>query len=283
MMSFRKFRSISLQTLLAFVMLLGIVFAAGCNDEPEQIELIPNQQGARGESCQARNDCEKGLACVRNTCVKNEYPISAVAGSCSVIQCTTDEECCDATLSPYCESLEQDCANGQPYACDAFDDQCGCNQECKDRICRPKPRSCTEDYDCPGSLPSCSGGKCVECTKNSQCRGEDQCVNNSCESGCVADANCPLFESCENSKCVETGCVSDRECVIFTGSGDATCDDGECGVACQNDAECNRNSNSFFEVCESGRCEFVGCESDHECRIAFGLAEMDGQLSAVCE
>src|SRR5690554_500743 len=282
MMSTRSFELGPVQALLALVALLAIVFVAGCNDEPEQVQMIPNAQGARGESCMARNDCQEGLACVRNTCVKNEYPISTVSGSCSVIQCTENADCCDTTLSPYCESLQADCDNGQTYACDSFERQCTCALECNDHLCRQKPATCEDDYDCSFGR-SCSGGKCGECTTNSQCSQSESCVNNSCESGCTVDANCPLFESCQDSKCVETGCVSDRECVLFTGSGDATCNDGQCGVACQNDAECNRAGNSFFEVCEAGRCVFVGCETDHECRIALGLADMDGQFSAVCE
>lgn len=283
MLNAKRFGFLSLHTALALVTVLLVAFSAGCgSDEPEQVEFTPKKQGARGESCLARNDCENGLACVRNTCVKNDYPISAVSGSCTLIECTDDAGCCDAALSPYCESLQTDCDDGDSFACDNFENQCACTSECVDNQCRQKEIACQEDFDC-GFGQSCDDGECVECSEDSECSNGESCVDNRCEAGCEVDSNCPLFNSCENSECVETGCQTDRECVIFSGSGNATCDEGECVVACENDAECNGQGDAFFEVCEAGRCVFVGCENDSECRAALNIANTDGNFSAVCE
>ena len=60
---------------------LGVLaLIAGCSSEPEQVE--PAAAGERWESCQARNDCAEGLACIENQCVQNDFPISVDAKHC---------------------------------------------------------------------------------------------------------------------------------------------------------------------------------------------------------
>jgi hypothetical protein len=258
------------------------LFVVGCSDEAEKIEMVPQAQGERGESCRARNDCADGLACIRNTCVKNDFPISAVGGSCAIIECTSDAECCPDELSPMCQNAKEDCAGGDQWACDTFEDMCVCDQVCRDNQCR-FDLSCVDDNDCSSFGQTCEGGSCVECTDNSQCGGDELCVEGICTEGCSVDANCPLFHVCQDSKCVESGCTTDRECVLFTNNGNATCQDGQCLVACQNDAECGGGFGNSFEVCQDGRCVFVGCETDKECRIALELENRPDEIRAVCE
>jgi hypothetical protein len=263
---------------LAALSLAGLSVGCSGDEGPEQYETSPKKVGERGESCRARNDCAEGLACVRNTCVRNDYPVSAASGQCSLIECTNDEECCE--LDSQCQGYQSECEDGEQQACDLFDTYCQCTQQCINQQCQ-NVNSCSDDSDCFDG--SCSDGICVQCSSDDECFQDEQCIQGRCETGCRADANCPLFSTCQEGECVETGCENDRECVLFTEDGDATCAEGECIVPCSNDAECNSGGDNYFEVCEEGQCVFVGCESDHECRIALGLANTQSDYRAVCE
>src|SRR5262245_13114857 len=63
-----------------------------CKDEPQQV--APATQGQRGEACQARNDCQAGLACIFNVCSKNDFELTSNARHCDRIDCQTDTDCC---------------------------------------------------------------------------------------------------------------------------------------------------------------------------------------------
>ena len=51
---------------IAMACAVCVLMMLGCDEEPQQV--VPAQQGGRGESCQARNDCESGLACISGVC-----------------------------------------------------------------------------------------------------------------------------------------------------------------------------------------------------------------------
>jgi hypothetical protein len=71
-------------------------------------------------------------------------------------------------------------------------------------------------------------------------------------------------------------------------------------VPCSTDAECttmssapNQAGNSMtmtaaanatrgFEACEMGKCVFVGCETNAECRALLGLENQRSNVQAVC-
>jgi len=264
-----------------FAATLGFVLAGvACGgNEPEKRRIVPNNAGERGESCRTTGDCNSELACINNTCVKNEYNIDSTSNVCRRIQCTKKDDCCE--LSPQCKQLQDMCDNGDQVACDRFERQgCGqCDRKCEDGAC-VQDLSCEMDQDC-GLGGNCKNGKCVQCESDSGCRDGEQCTNNECQEVCEIDENCPLFQECQDGDCVEVGCKSDRECVLFADDGDATCQDGECLLPCNTDAECNQGSDAFFQVCEEGKCKFVGCENDRECRVALGLENTDVQAS--CE
>lgn len=86
---------------------------------------------------------------------------------------------------------------------------------------------CDEDADC-GAL-TCSSGMCV-CTSDDHCTG-----------------------SCVDGVCVE--CGTDNDC-----DGDQVCNDGACQAACEGAHQC-----PAFHSCESGRCNFIGCQTHREC------------------
>lgn len=58
----------------------------------------------------------------------------------------------------------------------------------------------------------------------------------------------------------------------------ATCDSGKCSVPCVYSEDC-----PDFEVCDGGKCVFVGCNTDAECRAYFDLENQTGNIKAVCK
>ena len=101
---------------------------------------------------------------------------------------------------------------------------------------------------------------------------------------CTIDENCPLLHTCKDGKCVETGCKSDRECAFMTKNPRGICSDGKCQIPCDTDSDCSvaADPTSAFQVCDTGQCVFVGCESDAECRALLGLENQPGTAHAVC-
>src|SRR5262245_66674882 len=81
---------------MKYLWTLGIVgwglLSLQCNDEAQQVE--PAAQGQRGEACQARNDCQSGLACILGVCSKNDFELTSSAKHCDRIDCQTDTDCC---------------------------------------------------------------------------------------------------------------------------------------------------------------------------------------------
>ena len=77
---------------------------------------------------------------------------------------------------------------------------------------------------------------------------------------------------------------SDRECVFLLGDALAECLDAECLVPCQEDSECagDATTTMTFQVCEAGKCVFVGCESDAECRALLHVENTSDPTRAVC-
>lgn len=267
---------------IVLLVVCSLFVAASCgNDGPERTKIVPSHAGDRGESCQTSGDCKEALACVNNVCVKNEYDVETTSKTCRRIECSQDDDCCE--LSSQCQVLEQQCNEGNDLACEEFNTRnCDrCELKCEEGAC-VQDLSCDDDQDC-GFDGNCSNGECVQCESDGDCPGETQCEDNRCVDICETDESCPLFHDCEDGDCVETGCQNDRECVLFTNDGNATCsDDGECLLPCTTDAECNQGSDGFFQICEEGKCKFVGCENDRECRIALGLANTDS-AQATCE
>lgn len=252
--------------------------AVGCSeDEPDTGNRItvPANRGLRGESCQARNDCAEGLACVRNVCVLDEFPISPSARMCDVIECMTAADC--VQLVDGCSELQEVCAEGEPEACAQF--EAACNFVCEANRCESR---CSDDAECgPGR---CQNGICVQCVEGGDCDDDERCVRGQCVEPCLDDLACPLFHSCVDGECVDTGCRADRECVGLLRNVDARCLEGVCTAPCTTDADCDDPENYEFTKCVSGQCQHVGCESDDECRARlFGSDPVEGDIiDVVC-
>ena len=259
----------------ALIVLLALV-ATGCPEEAPQA-FTPDKPGQKGESCEARNDCADGLACVNQVCVLDEFNISKTSKGCDVIQCNSPADCIQVV--PACKQLKADCDDGNQTACDQLD--AGCKFACNNNnLC---VTTCTDDTECPQNW-TCNAGECVECTNDDQCSAGQKCVNNSCIEPCANDLECPVFHVCNNGECIDEGCASDRECVALLHNVEAICNDGQCLAPCQSDADCDSPTNYDFWSCQNNVCQYMGCETDDECRAAIfgGGFVPDGIIDVVC-
>jgi hypothetical protein len=79
---------------------------------------------------------------------------------------------------------------------------------------------------------------------------------------------------------VFVGCRTDRECVLQAGATGSTQDPrlakcrikddvGSCVFPCDIDAQC-----ASSEICLDGICEYIGCETDSECKTIAGLQNL---------
>lgn len=267
---------------LGLVGVSSIFGAVACGDDSGGSESAPQNttpaiKSRRGESCASRNDCDKDLSCINNRCIDTEYPVDPTAKECFVVECTESAQCCaDFFEDPSCPEYRQECNDfGDQFYCDLVQDLCVCNETCVEEQCVTQGGGCTSDLDCPYycDIPS---SQCVQCRNDGECGGGGlTCQQGFCTAGCVKNEECPLFNSCQSGKCVETGCTSDRECILFTTRPDAVCKDGECTVDCESNAECGE-----LQACIEGKCTFIGCETNDECRTALRLENTE--LSAVC-
>lgn len=261
-----------LLTLTAFYALVAIVMSGcgGCNsDDSGPQEIRPAQLSQRGEGCRASNDCVDDLSCLNNVCVTTDTNLAVGAGECAIIECDTTDDCCE--LSETCQDLQEECEadGGDPgsFACQDFENfGCECTRECIQNICVETAVECEMDEDCFGD-EVCDDGTCVA------------------EEECTVDANCPFFHTCMDNQCVETGCTNDRECIQITQDERATCIDGECQIACQNDLDCGglNSGSSFIFVCENNQCVSAGCETDEECRIRSSASNISGDIRYECQ
>ncbi|HVZ31642.1 MAG TPA: hypothetical protein VG963_04405, partial [Polyangiaceae bacterium] len=81
-----------------WIMLLGCAALMGaCKGGADKIE--PATQGQRGEACQARNDCESGLACILGVCSQDDFQLTSSAKHCDRVDCEVDADCCGTKLT----------------------------------------------------------------------------------------------------------------------------------------------------------------------------------------
>jgi hypothetical protein len=276
------------------------------SDVSEKPPAAAARRSRRGIGCSVKNDCDRGLSCIRGVCQPSSFGLSPTAKECIQIDCAGSEDCCGGVpteIPDKCRSRASTCLAQLP----------GCLQ-----------KACTRSSDCAG------GGACVgNCAVSSgECRGNVDCLANKCVEGkcsldftaCQSDAECtanvcaggscacenpnylpthPVCQdpdcaglciwSCEESRCViPTSCGTNDDCfgakplcvegtcVECSRSTDCSfgkiCLAGNCETPCQNDAQC-----ALFEACQAGECIYAGCRSDRECTLspdvrALGLA-----------
>jgi hypothetical protein len=231
------------------------------------------------------------LACVGDTCREQTLSLAATTKECVRVECASRDDCCASfTPNENCDTYRENCET-DPIFCNTYVNLCECNLDCVDELCMASSPGCSVSAECTSQqTPFCVDGACRQCEGDANCPGEgSQCVSGVCMSPCVIDENCPALHACEDGECVEVGCRSDRECVFLQRDAMAVCRDGECYVPCETDTNCaggrfmmDSDPAQSFQICEDGRCRFVGCESDAECRAYLGLNETSGEARAVC-
>ena len=70
---------------------------------------------------------------------------------------------------------------------------------------------------------------------------------------------------------MESGCVTDSECVALLKDVQAVCTETRCVLPCATDADCDEPSVFGFQVCFQGLCKVLGCQTDQECRLRYGV------------
>jgi hypothetical protein len=220
--------------------------------------------------------------------------------SCYRVECESKEDCCQAFVpNPNCATYEMNCAM-DPIFCNTYRTLCQCTQDCVDEQCVAAAPGCKTSAECTSAqTPFCLEGKCSQCDKDSACATGAKCAKGVCVAACKQDENCPLLFSCMDGVCTETGCKSDRECAFMLKNQLAICSDGKCEVPCSTDSDCATSiptqaqqgmtqsmsaslATRGFEACEMGKCVFVGCENNSECRSLFNLENQRNNVQAVC-
>jgi hypothetical protein len=281
--------------LLCAVALVSVIAQSGCGqDSPAAART-----SRRGEVCQVANDCSEGLFCApmpgsnAGVCVTGSFKVAKTAKQCAIVECAGASDCCDEALAAGCAQLrslcEADAGTGSAQACQQYAAQCGCESgrvDCEAGKCISR---CNSDEDCSStdSGRRCAGGKCVQCSLDTDCTNGRQCVTGQCQAPCTNDGSCSGFDRCLAGRCIASGCQTDRECVAATRNVDARCGtDGKCIVPCETDLECGSPTSYSFFSCIEKQCTYVGCESDKDCRLFYtgpsDASTLPGKQYAVC-
>lgn len=292
-------KRVAFDVLVAMSILGGTLF--GCSSNQGQTSSAAVALGKRGESCQARADCESGLACVNQVCRVESLNLQPTGQTCVTVQCTTATDCCP-TPPTYCAQYKMDCDQGDTFYCSYYNDPvngCICdattfsceNDKCV-QPCTPADAGLSDSCRSVGQV--CVDSKCVDCAQDSDCTqqgfGTDRvCTNNTCQIKCAKDTDCSAFFRCDTttSACVKSGCQSDRDCIVTTSNPLSTCDttSHDCEVPCQSDLECSSGNTaggvSGLQVCVNSRCVAAGCENDDECRVLLNV-QPGSRVTAVC-
>ena len=279
-----------IRSLIALVSLLSVVSFAGCSKNAQKVE--PETRGKRGENCQARNDCETGLACLNGICAKNEFNIDVSAKQCVRSECKEDTDCCGdrATEAPAkCKNRNAICDTATRNLPGCVASSCTSDTTCNGGTCKPgfcsgtgqNSAMCTTAADCAkntcvipagGTLGTCSL-TFASCSDLSPCLATTaSCLNRTCD--CVnplynpedpicADPECEdiCLLRCEDSLCItDKSCKTANDCLAV---GLPTCDDdGRC-VECTADEDCDEKND---ETCEKGACH-KPCTQNEECGL----------------
>ncbi|HEY6080383.1 MAG TPA: hypothetical protein VIW29_16325 [Polyangiaceae bacterium] len=277
--------------------------------------MQPETRGKRGERCQARNDCDAGLACLNGLCAKNEFEIDVKAMHCDRVDCSTDVDCCGdrpTTAPTKCKDRDVICtqptvSDCSPTACTSKSDTCG-DGVCRTGTCSPSGIACMDSTEC---TEQCVAGFCsltnLTCTVASNCPYyTGTCLGRTCNcANPVYDPTDPICTDpectdicllrCDNERCLkDNSCEVDQDCLVV-GSTARLCDSGRC-VQCKEDEDCDPDSDEtcvegrcdkpcqqdeecgMFEACDvdSGECVYRGCTSDRECVLAAARGGNEG-------
>jgi hypothetical protein len=278
-------RSLIVALSLVAVSALGL---QGCSKDAQKVQ--PETRGKRGETCLARNDCDTGLACINNTCAKNEFNLDVTAKHCIREECQETADCCGdkVTEAPAkCDGRHEICEVPTITGCVAT--SCTSDATCNGGTCRPgtcqgtyqvSTSTCQVAADCPKNVCVTPAGSVTgSCAlSGSFCDAANPCATYTAT--CSArTCNCqnPVYNTsdpictdpdcedicllrCQDNLCREDkSCKTDAQCVAL---GFQVCDGGRC-VECTQPSDCDEEND---ETCESGMC-VKPCKVNEECPL----------------
>jgi len=292
-----------IRSLIALLPVVCLISFAGCSKDPTKVE--PEARGQRGENCQARNDCQSGLACLNGICATNEFSIGVAVKQCDRIECATTSDCCGdkpTEVPAKCTARATTCLPTFPGCSTAV--VCTSDAACGGQggTCRPAATTGT-----------CSGGSLTgsSCAAVTDC--QDLCVTGSCtysQTTCTADTDCLYYSvatplcvkpsrtcNCTNPaynpsaaictdpdctdlctlRCDSERCVPDLSCKadIDCGAGSPICSDGQC-VQCKVDTDCGDGKSCDKGVCHAPCKHNEECSAFYECNTTSGACEYAG-------
>lgn len=271
-------------------------------DATDSVDSGAGGSGGGTGGCKTAADCDDGIACTVDVCVKgacshyagpNTGATACPAGQyCEVdrgcvpgVVCATDAQCeerfgddpCKADIR--CDSaqaicvfspLDRDNDGHVPIACGGDD----CN-DADDSVYPGNVDICdNKDNDCDGVIDNaseslcsgaevCQGGQCI-CPAANQCGAA--CVDKATDRDHCGECNkaCPAGEACENGICTcpATSIICDGACV------DPDTSVQHCG-GCKK--SCERG-----QVCEQGKCKDVPCTAPAMYLLVDVSASMQG-------
>ena len=196
----------------------------------QPIDCCPPPEGQPPNCEQLQLQCDQGF---RFSCEKYDTKCD-----CSADKWRCDDEVCRWTptcsASDDCIAPEQ-CVSGHCVEC-ANASECGSGYDCLDGECVVR---CAIDEHC-SFFHECQSGECVRvgCMVDSECRAwlktpHAACIDGSCRSDCVRDADCnsavgAVKNVCHRGFCIPFGCETDQACRIeleayLSGNSEAEC------------------------------------------------------------
>ncbi|HET7538522.1 MAG TPA: hypothetical protein VFK05_01575 [Polyangiaceae bacterium] len=291
---------LGVRSLVALVSVVSLFSFVGCSKDPTKFE--PSSRGKRGENCQARNDCQDGLACLNGICGINEFSVSVAVKHCDIIECSTTEDCCgDKPTEVPAKCSKRDATCLPSLAGCVANQVCTSDATCGAGTCRPAAatgtcsggnlagRTCASTTDCQDL---CVNGACSysldTCTENIDCLYYSTltttCAKASRTCNCVNPEYLPSDPICTDPDCTDLctlrcdkeRCVVDRSCKKDTDCAAATpfCSDGQC-VQCTADDDC-----ADGQSCDSGVCH-TPCKHNEECSAFYECNADSGECEYV--
>jgi hypothetical protein len=240
--------------------------------------------------CTSNGDCSPSDVCVVELGAPGLYDGGASAGTCGP-PCQSDCDCpawltCQGGVCTDCSNSScgagQTCAplafGGPNGGCGSGNTACPLGQYCYANF----PTGCNSILvcvECQGGCPACAsnrqcssgqvcvGGKCQQCTADSQCGPSAKCQasHTAIQCTCSADTDCASGDTCQSGICGpgNTGCGTGPRPSCPNGQ---ACINGACGP-CSSFEDCNNTSSPGVGLpglaCVNGAC--TACSSNSQC------------------
>jgi hypothetical protein len=238
----------------------GFVPPAGASVEVSFVEVISNTlktiaDGGFYTDCKAPSDCPVGVTCnggrCNLTCSNNaDCQSGYLCGSGSTCVCESDSAC---PSGHYCGAS----GSCQPIL------PCQLNSDCADAglICEARSQTCQPSGTC---VLYPDAGYFDYFVAAYDCQSGSGCDGTKCQSGCIANFDCPSGQACnQNATCV-AACQRTEDCCLgqVCGAGRCVAGQGVGGIPLCDLSSCVGSGTSCFGdggACESDFDEQWGC------------------------